>query len=445
MLGALTYSLFRKSLGKFYAYRFFAPLLFAILLALIHLRAASAWGRPAALAATLCALFMPRLFADNHIGATEAPLCFFWFLAAVSFQLAMRRKRFAPLAGVAFGLAMSVKFTAFLLPAPLILWGLVYHRRKLWLPALCLLLVGPLVFILLQPSMWDHPVKDVMEFVLTSAGRKQWNPIWVYFLGRIYGFAAPFYCAPFMVLVTAPLVSLALFFIAVLKMILEKFRDDSAGAALIHFCFLIARTMAPNAPTIGGVRLFLPAFVFLALLAGRGAASLSAWLIEKIKNPRLAAAASFALFALCMALMAFQFGKNYPYGLEYYNELIGGVRGGRETGLQTTYWWTVLNEDALERVNRELPPKAVIRFFPMADDLWRLYQELGWLRPDIKVTDYYDFDYILILSRPYWNAPEIFRFLKIPQRELQVKDYQSLDRVPLWILYQPQSKVPPKP
>ena len=111
-------------MGDFWAYRIAAPLLFGVLLAMLYLRLARAHNRLSGLAAALCLAMMPRLFTHGHIGATDAPLCLFWFLATWAFEKSCDRPWFSPLAGVAFGLCMSVKFTAILLPVPLIICGL---------------------------------------------------------------------------------------------------------------------------------------------------------------------------------------------------------------------------------------------------------------------------------------------------------------------------------
>ena len=130
LMGALTQAAFSGVMGKFWAFRMYAPILFGLLMALIYSRGRSAWGRSAALACVLCAFFMPRLFGDGHIGATEAPLCFFWFLTAITFGASLDRPKIAPLAGLCFGLAMSVKFTGFFLPVPLLAWPFLPGRKR---------------------------------------------------------------------------------------------------------------------------------------------------------------------------------------------------------------------------------------------------------------------------------------------------------------------------
>jgi len=452
LLSGLTLSLLRERAGDFWAFRMSSPLLFGILLALIFLRAASAWGRAAGIASALCVLFLPRLFIEGHISATEMPLCFFWFLGVWSFESAARRRALIPLAGICCGLAMSVKFTGFLLPLPLFAWALLYARKNLALLLVSLLVLGPLCFCLLDPGLWHSPWTGFFEFVSLSLSRKSWNPHWVLFLGKIYQFSPPWYYAPFMVLVTVPAFSLALFCWGAAQSLANRLKDELAGSCLVQFVFLIAMTMLPNAPMFDGVRLFIPAFVFLGMIAGKGFAGAVNWLVSQaqerrfviplLRRPRILGTITALLLALGITLPLV---RVYPYGLEYYNELIGGISGARKRGMETTYWWTVLKPSDLARVNKILPEGASLRFFPMDPDLWNLYQELGLLRQEIRVSSGNDFDYILILSRPYWNYAGIFRFLNIPQPQLKPLAYQMLDEVPLWALYQAPPAIPGAP
>ncbi len=437
LLATITYSTLKNRLGELRAYRSYAPILLGILMVLIYFRVGSRWGRMAGMASVFCAFFMPRLFTDGHIGATEMPLCFFWFLTAVLFEGSFKKRWLMPLAGISYGLAMSVKFTGFVLPIPLLAWALIYRRKKIFCPALFLLLIGPLVFFLLEPSMWDDPIFDLVQFIQFSAFRKGKTLIPVLFLGKYYEFSGPFYYAPFMVLVTVPVCTLGLFLLGLIRAAANRFRDQLAGSSLIHFSFFILLMMAPNAPTYDGVRLFLPAFIFLAALAGYGFAGATERLGKKFSRVKIRPALiRIPATAILLVISAYPLFKVYPYGLEYYNELIGGVAGARRRGMETTYWWTVVNQDALARINQALPPGASLVCWPPRAKVCEFDKELGLLRKDIQITKRINFDYLLILSRPYWNFEPFLASIGIPQSELQTVASQELDRVPLWTLYQ---------
>jgi len=437
-LGAFTMVAFRDLLGEFRAYRIYALILFGLLMALVYLRAKLSWGRSAAAASVLFVLFMPRLFSEGHIGATESPLCFFWFLTVVVFEAAFKKKYFAPLAGVCFGLAMSVKFTGFLLAAPLLAWGLVYRPKKILFPTLCLFLLGPLVFVLLQPSCWHHPVDGLVNFITLSVSREQYTGyVPVVFLGKYYKFSAPWFYAPFMVLVTVPVFGLLMFALGFFRLVANRFKDSLALAAAIHFLFFMVLVMSPNAPTYDGVRLFIPALVFLGLIAGYGFDGARVFLARKLERLGFLERQSGKTLALLIlaVILSVVFLKNYPFGLEYYNGLIGGAKGARARGMETTYWWTVVNEDALSEINAKLPADSLLLCWPTRARICEFYQELGLLKKEVKITYQTDFDYLLMLSRPYWDYQPFFDSIGVDRRELTVEAESTLDGVPLWVLY----------
>lgn len=434
LLGMSTYFLFRSFLGEFYAYRFYAPILFGLLLSLIYWRARRSWGRIAGISAVLCFGLMPRLFTDGHIGATETPLMFFWFLTTLLFEASFQKRWLLALAGIAYGLTMSVKFTGFLVLIPLLVWAGIFVRKKLLFSGAWMLLIGLGVFFLLQPSMWDEPVLDFLEFLQMSLFRQGKALIPVLFLGKYYEFSAPFYYAPVMTMITTPVMTLFFFFLGLARTLLHRFRDTVSGSSVIHFFFFMLMMVAPNAPSYDGVRLFDPAFIFLSLLAGYGFSGAVFWVANRFKKfSGLVKVFSFLLLGVGTLYPLFQV---YPYGLEYYNELIGGVSGARRKGLETTYWWTVVNEKALKRLNQVLPANVSLVCWPTSADICSFYQELGMLRKDLKITRRKDFDYLLMLSRPYWNFEPFFASLGIPQSELEIIADQKLDGVPLWVLYQ---------
>jgi hypothetical protein len=442
-LGAASYALGEPLLGEFRAFRMASVILFGFLLAAIYLRVVAAWGRPAALVAVAAVGSMPRLFVHHHIAATDGPLTGLWFLTVWAFEAACADRRKWPLVGLASGLAMSVKFTGFLLLVPLLCWGAIFRRRQMLVPALSAVVLGLLVFLALQPAMWDRPVGDFLEFVRLSTGRAESAPHWMLFLGTVYDFSPPWYYAPFMTGVTVPEVALLLALLAVVVTALDRFRDPLAVACIIHVAFFWLLTMMPNAPGFDGVRLFLPSFVFIGVLSGYG----FRWLEERVETReasttvarsgigqrRVVALGLAGLVAVGTALPLLAI---YPFGLEYYNLAIGGVDGARARGMETTYWWTVVNTEALQRIERVLPHGARLRFFPADPELPALYRELDLIRADIRLTGAADFDHVVVLSRPYWDYPPLLAALRTP--DLVPVEAVDVDGVPFWILYRRQ-------
>lgn len=448
LTSALTYLGFKKFMPGFYAYRMSAVFIFAALLVSVYLRAGRRSGRLAGAASVMALATMPPLFVHCHIAATDAPLCLFWFLGAWSYARACEQPRLSWLAGVCYGLCMSVKFTGFLLPVPLIAYGLLYHRKTMLYPTLALVL-GPAVFFMLQPELWHAPLAGMSRFLQMSLSRQDWNRIWTDFLGKSYEFSPPWYYAPFMTLVTTPELTIFFFIAGIIRAGFDRFKNRLAGESVLHFLFFMFITMLPQTPVFDGVRLFLPAMVFLALLAGSALAEFCEWLAQKLAllKPVVAgskplvkyAIAGLLFIALLSCLMSI-----YPYGMEYYNRFIGGVKGARARGMETTYWGTVMNEDTMKELNEFLPPGAVVRFDRISSGVPLLYQEMGLLRGEFRLTKGTEFDYVLILSRPYWNSPRIFSRLGVPPSELVPVKALVVDDVPFYILYRRKPLAAPK-
>jgi 4-amino-4-deoxy-L-arabinose transferase-like glycosyltransferase len=436
ILGAASYAAFKDFTAGFWAYRMSAVFLFGLLLALVFLRATLALGRLAGIGAVLCTGLVPSFFVHGHIGATEMPLCFFWFLTVWAFESAVRNKKLIPLAGVCFGLLMSVKFTGWLLPVPLFLRAIIYDRRNSLLPAASLFIIGPIVFYLFQPDMWLHPLQYLRAFWEMSVTRNEWVPISVLFLNKIFPAYGPWYYAPFMLLVTTPVIILILFLAGAVRTAAGRFKDRFAALCLINFIFLIAMTFPPNAPKYDSVRLFLPAFVFLGFLAGCGFDLAVRFVMSQAgASKRAGAVIGIAFAVLLAAAISRPLLKVYPFGLEYYNELIGGVKGARKHGMETTYWWTVFNKDAFDAVNKKLPGSATLGFFPANAHMTGLYRELGLLREDIIVKDCTEAQFVVILSRPYWDFAGNYSYAGINPVRPEIVASAELDGVPLWVLY----------
>jgi hypothetical protein len=73
--------------------------------------------------------------------------------------------------------------------------------------------------------------------------------------------------------------------------------------------------------------------------------------------------------------------------------------------------------------------------YPRLAHMGEFYQELGLLRNDIKMTQRQDFEYLLMLSRPWWDLDENFLAIRTHPSRLEILDQKTLDGVPLWVFY----------
>ncbi|HYO47059.1 MAG TPA: hypothetical protein VEY33_10280 [Gemmatimonadota bacterium] len=373
---ALTWWLTKGVVGHLAGYRLAPALLFAGLVALAFRWGAAAWSATAGLGAALSILLMPRLFGHAHLGATETPLIAFWMAASAAGWWAIERRGRAGwiLVGLAWGLAAGTKFTGLLAIAPLAAWGLWRDPgatvRGLALAAL----VGAALCWALNPMLWFDPQRFVGRWFWESLHRGDYAPIATFYFGRVYSFSVPWHHVFVMTAAVTPLGILALAGaggVAGLK------RVDPLGVLCAGtVAFVWALMLLPGAPHHDGVRQFLVVFPFLGMLAGYG-------LQEALR--RASGWGRGLILTLAFVPAAVQLAWVHPYSLAYYSELVGGVRGARALGFETTYWMDAYTGPVLDWMNRELPQEA--RIYVLGEPLaLELQQAYGRLRRDLQPT-----------------------------------------------------------
>jgi hypothetical protein len=135
-------------------------------------------------------------------------------------------------------------------------------------------------------------------------------------------------------------------------------------------------------------RLFMPAFPYIAALAGIGLD----WTLRGIRSwltlrGRMALATPLAVIVLVLvygphlALAA----PLYPHWLSYYSEIVGGLPGATRLGLETTYWCDTYTE-ALDYLNKNAQMGDVVWIDPWSHDVMVYYQLHGQLRADVWIA-----------------------------------------------------------
>jgi hypothetical protein len=132
-------------------------------------------------------------------------------------------------------------------------------------------------------------------------------------------------------------------------------------------------------------RLFMPAFVFIAALAGIGVD----WVLTGIQT-RLKRAVLAVLLAVLVVLAVFLphlllAAPLYPHWLSYYSETVGGLPGATQIGLESTYWCETYTE-ALEYLNNNAQAGDTVWVDPWSHDVMVYYQMHGRLRHDVYIS-----------------------------------------------------------
>ena len=356
---------------SFYTPRLLAAVLFTGLAVLVYLMTALHFGRPAGVFAALAFVLMPRVFGHGHVAALDVPVALAIFAATFAFSDAHTGLGRSVLAGFLFGLALLTKFNAVLVPVVLIPWALWCFRKRAILPCLLLLVIGGGVFLGGWPWLWHDTWPRLKEYTVNKIERvgdgqrpTGTTAVPVHYLGRTYVEPpAPWHYPFVLTLVTVP-VALLVFAGIGIPLSLGKGKPRpgvrepavsrrSVGALLLASALLpLVAGAVPGAPKYDGVRLFMPAFPFLACLAGIGAAW--AWRRRPGK----------VIVVVLLALESAALVYTHPYELSYYNAAVGGAWGAKKLGFETTYWGDTVNADVLVYVNEHCPDGSTIDVQP---------------------------------------------------------------------------------
>lgn len=357
------------------AVRLPSALWFALAICAIYLFTRAIWGWRGALFSALALATMPRVVAHAHFVALDMPIAAWFFITAALTAEAVRRDSWVwtAWAGVAFGLALLAKVNAFFLPVLLVPWILAWHRSK-WPKLLIALLIGPAVFFLCWPWLWIAPIAHLKGYLAFHFRHAAYN---VWYLGKLYQCAPWHY--PFMITaVTTPTWLLAAGLVGLARCWPRPGSDPDRALLTLGLLVALVPSALPSSPKYNGERLFLPAFPFLAALAGGG----YAWLADKVtrlpamrrqEQARAAALLPLLIGVVLLAPGVHALEHTHPYQLAYYNALVGGTAGATRRGFETIYWGQVFSEatDFVNAIERPRPrllviPKGVIYLFALA-------------------------------------------------------------------------------
>jgi hypothetical protein len=275
--------------------------------------------------------------------------------------------------------------------------------------------IGPLVFFLMWPWLWPDPAGRVRGYLLRHLEHEHYN---FEYLGRnwnlppkdwdLKALRATF---PFVsTLFTVPATTLALALAGTVVLARRRRKPEDAGGEVLPDpptaetatwlrpggdvdrapgAFLLVQIAGPllvlavpGAPIFGGVKHFLPAMPYLAVVAGVGLRWLGALATEVVSAPRLRRALPPALAGLvCLPAVA-ETQRSHPDGLSHYNVLAGGFAGGASLGMNRQFWgYSVL--PMLGWMSANAPASNRIYWHDVLGDALSMYTRDGRLRPGI--------------------------------------------------------------
>lgn len=418
----LLIGVFREGLsgvvGVLVASRLATACCFGLLIALLFRFMQEHFGARPGLFAVLSLVLMPRFFGHAHFATLDVTMSLTWVLTVWAFVKGLESWKWSLATGLLYGVALLTKINSVLIPWPLLAWGLLYHRKKVLRNLLAMCIISPLVFWCGWPWLWQdgllklfgHPtfgalcdaiwqglregrMPQLSGYIGTGAGRAV---VATYYLGTFYrNSVAPWHFPLVMMLFTTPIVALA----AAAHQVgasLKHWRDRPIDALILANLVMIMGIMVlPGVSKYDGVRLFLPAFPFLAALTGLG---IERWWQWGRRHWPERVAPRAGLLSIIFLSQAVPLALIHPYELSYYNALAGGLRGADKMGLEATYWGDSCSQEVLDYLNATCPSGSRVAFHRAGEFADRMYAML--VRRGIEVVSFgHEYDYLVLIPR----------------------------------------------
>lgn len=331
--------------------------------------------RVGVLAAVIAAL-VPPLVAHGQVVGHESPTILWWSLGVL---LALgvpddrpgRRALVLRLAavGACVGIAVASRFVNGLL-GPLCVLIVVVRapaegRRETLTWLWVMVAAAVVVFVVVWPRMWTHPIAHLQESLAKLKGLHAPEP----FLGTLTNNPGAAYFFVYL-FATTPLAML----LAAIGGFARTAAHRTASLLLVLAWLVVPLLVVASPVRQDGVRYVMPCFLALSLLAALGVDWLATYLERKSRHAFLALATAMTLY-LGVTLV-----RTAPYHLDYFAEQVGGAGGVQRRNMLETAWWGEGVDRAVAYVNEHAKPRAAI------DRDCILPGHLAWFREDLWAT-----------------------------------------------------------
>jgi len=411
-------SVSRGWLGPLDSCRLGPILLFSAAAGAMFYRLGRAYSTAVAAGGVVALMLLPRVFAHAHFASFDGPLVSCWILAWAAFTPERATWPRAVLFGIALGMTLSSKATGWMAPLPFLGYALVYRDRAVVRMLAVGVPVALVTFFLLNPPLWHDPIRSWAAFFEMNLNRGDFN-ISTQFLGRMYNLdhPLPWYNTLVWTAITAPTGILLLMAVGIVG-VLRRWRENRVGVLLVlnALVLLVARAL-PWAPPHDGVRLFLPAFAFMAALGGVGfERMITAGAKPQAGNggehhnapdqrdqPKAARTTSRWLALGGLLLYAGSASSLFwyaPQWLSYYNLAIGGLPGATAVGMEPTYYWDALDRPLLDWLDEHTGPDEKVSFAAASTENLALMQRWGTLGVEFRSDAPGTYRWYVIQHRP---------------------------------------------
>lgn len=340
ILAALSNLIFYQKLavlGDIEAYHLFNVLVSSLLVLVVVLFAAQAYGLLAAVVAGVSLALYPLFFAEAHFNIKDPAEAAFYAATIWAFWNSLKRYnlRWLGAAILFFTLALGTKFNVLFLPVIIVLWLLSrIDRAKLnpfnlakKIPKKFLLVVflSPVIisatFFLTWPYLWQDPLSNTFNIFM------YYKDIGTGGLGQPQ-FLTPgsfnIFPTTWIIITTPPLI-LLLTVLGIIAVFRQKDQEKTALLWLIWLIIPILRVSMPGSSIYGGIRQIMEFIPAMALLSGLGAD----FILRRVKSKMIV----ITFIIVITIMLSWPLVKLHPNENVYFNFLIGGLKGAQQANI----------------------------------------------------------------------------------------------------------------
>lgn len=377
-------------------------------------------------------IFLPTFLAHNKVMGLETPSALFYTWAVYWFYIGLTRKRyFLILSAIPAALAIGTRFNnghlMFFMATMILIYYFIpfkdlKNKKFPWI-AVLIPIISLLIIWAIWPWYWGNIANHLdlnQRFLTTQLNSQADGAATDWFLGA--NVIPPWYYFIYYLFATTPLLILILLIVYFVK----YFKNISFAGTYLLGWFLIFFVMSIVGFKQDGIRYIYPILVPMAIMA--------AYALDKLfKNSKFYIAASILIVYLIYLCVTY-----YPYYLDYYNELFGGVKGVYTHQTFEVGWWGEGLEISYEKINQKLVEGDSLLLLTCPDFSHGLIEKASYIKTyeDIEKNSYEQgktFDYVITNPAFYWFKP-IDKYVDI--ENYSVIDEIKVDGVPIVSIYQ---------
>lgn len=374
------------------------------------------------LVASLILIFLPTFIVHNKIMGLETPSAFFYTWAVYWFYIGLtRKKKFILLSAIPAGLVIGTRFNnghiLFFMATVILIYYFIQFKdlpKSKKFPWIAILI--PIISILIVWAFWPWFWGNILDhfdlnrrFLTTQLNSQAEGASTDWFLGA--NVIPPWYYFIYYFIATSPIIILVL----LLAYLIKYFKNIDFKKTYILVWFAMFFAMSFVGFKQDGIRYIYPILVPTAIMASYA-------LVKLFKNSTY----SYIGFILLTVYLAYSGYIYYPYYLDYYSEIFGGVNGVYKNQLFEVGWWGEGLEASYEIVNADSPDDTSVLILSCPDFANGLIKKTAYLKTyeDLEKGTYEaskKFNYVITNPAFYW--------FKSIENYVNIDDYQIIEEI----------------